>query len=194
MTNTFTSLKIFDKLPVFYPNFRQRRKEVEEQLDRIRDVESRIQKQNKLAAVTLDKIENDFKNTADYSVKLKRGQLLSQTTKKYGSDSSFERENYHQKENFPKLDKSEVDTLITRVHEYYERMYNDDQDQFFNSEKYIDADKYESIGRDLNVSHHERVFSPEIVPLATRKKPDFPRPMNLERRIAEKHQSPEKYR
>lgn len=144
--------------------------------------------------MTLDKIENDFKKTADYSIKQKRGQFLNQSRIKYESDSSLERENYHEKENFPKLDKSDVDTLITRVHEYYERMYDDDQDQFFNSEKYIDADKFESIGRDLNVTHHERVFSPEIVPLATRKKTDFPRPMNLERRIAEKHQSPEKYR
>jgi hypothetical protein len=90
--------------------------------------------------------------------------------------------------------KSDVETLITRVHEYYERLNEQDQDEFFSSEQYIDAGKYQSIGRDLNMSHHERRYSPDRVPLAKRNMTNFPRPMNLEKRIHEKNQSPEKYR
>ena len=59
---------------------------------------------------------------------------------------------------------SDVDTLITRIHEYYERLHEDDQEQFFDSSKYIDAGKKESIGRDLNISRHHYVYSPKYDP------------------------------
>ena len=89
---------------------------------------------------------------------------------------------------------SEVDTLITRIHQYYERLHENDQDQFFDSSKYVDAGKNDAVGRDLNVSRHRYVYSPKYAPLQKKKVIYYPRPMNLERRFEERKVSPGKYR
>lgn len=158
----------------------QRREEVDAQLTLIRTKQSDPR-------VNWNTDIDSLKDTKQF----RRVQTLQQKTKFQPESTSFSRDDGGEDH---KLDKSEVDTLITRVHEYYERMNEDDQDVFFDSTKYIAAEKYDHIGRDLNVSFHDRPYSPERVPLAQRNKDEFPKPMNLERRFKEKQQSPQKYR
>lgn len=137
-------------------------------------------------------MDREIKGTAEYTASLKRGNTFKKQMSQ-SSETTFERQSNGEREG-QEEGKSDVETLITRVHEYYERLNEQDQDEFFSSEQYIDAGKYQSIGRDLNMSHHERQYSPDNVPLAKRSMGNFPRPMNLEKRINDKHQSPEKYR
>lgn len=116
-----------------------------------------------------------------------------------------------------RLSDNDVQTLLTRIHEYYERMQDHDQNQFFSSQMYISAGENHNIGRDLNLAKGKVVYSPKYKGFATYKKfsetdfpvpvqakevkaelsrTDYPRPTNLERRFKDKEtlNSPSKYR
>lgn len=85
--------------------------------------------------------------------------------------------------------------MITRVHDYYDRLNQHDQEEFFNSQTYIDVDKYEAVNRDMNLTKNEIKTSPIVINMG-RNKPagEYPRPMNLEMRFQKKQSGPIKYR
>lgn len=108
--------------------------------------------------------------------------MKSRITKNHTQElfgDTFERE--PKEEN--KYDSSDVDTLITRVHEYYERVNQDDQDVFFDSQNYINAEKYDVVGRDMTIVEDK---SSHILVKERSPPKQYPRPMNLERRFAAK--------
>ncbi|CAI2368989.1 unnamed protein product [Moneuplotes crassus] len=162
----------------------QRRQEVQSELSRIRDLEERIEKQNDLAKESIEQMEE----LGPYST-IHRVPTDKNRTQTVFSETTFEREPKEEK----KLDQSDVDTLITRVHQYYERIQKDDQDVFFDSNNYINAEKYDSVGRDFSIVHR-KISHPPKVTVQRRIKPNDPRPMNLETRFASKKFSPGKYR
>lgn len=66
-----------------------------------------------------------------------------------------------------RLTNDQVHSLITRIHEYYERLHDHDQDKFFNSQLYLDAGENHNIGRDLNLNSGKLVYSPKYKNFAT---------------------------
>jgi hypothetical protein len=113
----------------------------------------------------------------------------------FDPSDTLERASRHSEVDKSNVDKSDVFTLITRVHEYYDRLNEHDQEEFFNSQTYIDADKYDSVNRDMNLTHAEQRPSPIVVNMGRQRQvAEYPRPMNLERRFQKRQASPTKYR
>ncbi|CAI2368185.1 unnamed protein product [Moneuplotes crassus] len=160
-----------------------RRQEVESELSRIRYEDSQIQKQNELSKTSLADIEN-----INSSNNIRRSTYNQNQTQELPQDSVLSQA--PKEEN--KMDQSDVDTLITRVHQYYERMHKEDQENFFESQGYFDAEKYDSFGRDMSIIDHDKKGNTK--PHLRKNFENYPRPMNLEQRFAAKKVSPGKYR
>lgn len=134
----------------------------------------------------MDDISREERKSPKYTSKSK----IENRSRKFDPNDSLERASQQSDS-----DKSDVYTLITRVHDYYDRLNQHDQEEFFNSQTYIDVDKYDAVNRDMNLTKNEVKTSPIVINMG-RNKPavDYPRPMNLEMRFQKKHASPNKYR